>query len=80
MSKSGQTSVTDKEWSGYPSASVAAENIEQVHSLILDNRRVITDEMANQLEIRYGPAYEIIHHTLHFLNVCTRWIPEELTE
>jgi hypothetical protein len=47
MFKSDQTSVTD-EHSGFPSTLIIKNTVEQVHMLILNNRRITIDEVANQ--------------------------------
>jgi hypothetical protein len=38
--------------------------------MILQNRRVAFDEVAHQLQIIRGSAYEIIHNRLAFHKVC----------
>jgi len=48
--------------------------------MILENRRVTIDELANHFEISRGSAYDIIHNRLRFRKVCARWVPTELTE
>jgi hypothetical protein len=52
--------VTEEEPPGCPSTSTTDGNNEQTYALILDNRRVTLDEVANQLHISYGSAYGII--------------------
>jgi len=48
--------------------------------MILENRRVTIDEVANHFEISHCSAYDIIHNRLGFRKVCARWVPKELTE
>jgi hypothetical protein len=60
MFKTGQRSVTDEELSGSPSTSTTKGNVEHVCTPILDNRRMTTDEVVNQLLICHISAYEII--------------------
>jgi hypothetical protein len=40
---------------------------------------VTIDEVANRLQISHGSAYEIIRSRLVFHEVCTRWVPTQLT-
>ena len=47
--------------------------------MVLANRRVTIDEVANHLKISHGSAYEIIHNRLGFHKVCARWVPKQLT-
>jgi len=48
------------------STPVTDANMEQSHDMILQNRWVITDEVAHQLQISHCSAYEIIHSRLAF--------------
>jgi hypothetical protein len=54
--------------------------MEQAHYMILQNRRVIIDEVAHKLQINHCSAYEIIHSRLVFHKVSARWVPKQLTE
>ncbi|PNF25925.1 hypothetical protein B7P43_G10027 [Cryptotermes secundus] len=47
--------------------------------MVLLDRRVTIDEVANRLQICHGSAYEIIHNRLGFHKVCTRWVPKQFT-
>ena len=76
----GRTSMKDEERAGHPSTSTTGSNIEDAHAMILGNRRVTIDEVANHFEISHGSAYDIIHNRLGFRKVCARWVPKELTE
>lgn len=40
-------------------------NMEQVHGLILDNRR-LTIKVSNRLQVSHAFTYQIIHHRLYF--------------
>jgi hypothetical protein len=46
------------------STSITDADAEQVYGMILQNRRVTVDEVAYQLQIICGSAYEIIHNRL----------------
>jgi len=48
--------------------------------MILENRRVTVDELANHFEISHGSAYDIIHKRLGFHKVCARRVLKQLTE
>lgn len=77
--KDGRSSVTQKEGAGRPSTSATENNIERVREMVLSDRRVTVDEVARDLEISHGSAYEIIHNRLSFHKVCARWVPHQLT-
>lgn len=77
--KNGRTSVTHEEGAGRPSTATTDDNIERVRDMVLLDRRVTIDEVANRLQISHGSAYEIIHNRLGFHKVCARWVPKQLT-
>jgi len=76
----GWTSLKGEERAGLPSTSITDSNVEDVRVMILENRRVTIDEVANHFEISHSSAYDIIHNRLGFRKVCARWVPKELTE
>jgi len=76
----GRTNVKDEERAGRPSTSIIDSNVEDARAMILENRRVTIDELANHFEISNGSAYDIIHNRLVFRKVCARWVPKQLTE
>ena len=50
----GRTSVKDEERAGRPSTSITDSNVEEARAMILENRRVTIDEVANHFEISHG--------------------------
>jgi hypothetical protein len=54
--------------------------METVRDIILQNRRVSFNEVAQELQISHGLAYEITHKRLTFLKVSARRVPEQLEE
>ena len=68
--KNAHTSVKHDAGAGRRSTYITDANTERVRDIILQNRRVIIDEVAHQQQISYGSAYEIIHNRLVFHNVC----------
>ena len=60
-------------------ASYAVENIEHVRAMILNNRRVTTNEEAHYIHISQGYFHEIIHKGLGFHSVSARWLPKRRT-
>jgi len=70
----GRTSVNDEERAGRPSTSTTDSKVEDARAMILGNRRVTSDEVANHFEISHGSAYDIIHNRLGFRKVCARWV------
>ena len=72
--------MKDEERAGRPFTSITDSNVEDARAMILENRRVAIDEVANYFEINHGSAYDIIHNRLGFRKVCARWVPKELIE
>jgi hypothetical protein len=68
--KNGRTSVEHGEGTGREYTSITNADAERVYGMILQNRRVTADEVAHQLKIIRGSAYEIIHNRLAFHEVC----------
>jgi hypothetical protein len=64
MFKDGCTSVTDAERSGHPTTATTAQNEGRARELILQNRRVMADKIAKQLNISIGSAYSVVHNNL----------------
>jgi hypothetical protein len=68
--KNARTSVKYEEGAGRRPAYITDANTERVRDMILRNRLVITDKVAQQLQISHGSGYEIIHNRHAFHNVC----------
>jgi hypothetical protein len=62
MFKDGRTHVTDAECLGCPTTT--AQNEETATELILQNRRVMVDKTAKQMNISSGSAYSVVHDNL----------------
>jgi len=80
MFKNGRTSVTDAECSRRPATATTTRTEERTLELICENRRMTVEEVAGRLNVSVGSAYSLIHDSLKFSKVCSRWVPKELTE
>ena len=67
------------EGAGRSSTATTDDSIERVGDMVLLDRWLTIDEVANRLQISHGSAYEIIHNRLGFHKVCARWVPKQLT-
>ena len=67
-----------EEGAGRLSTAATNDNIEHVCDMVLLDRRLTIDEVANCLQISHGSAYEIIYNRLGLHKVCARWIPKQL--
>jgi hypothetical protein len=73
--QNGRQNVSDEHWSGR-SFSVATETVkQQIEQRICDYRRVTVDEIAVELNMRNGCAYNIVHYDLGYRKACSRWVP-----
>jgi hypothetical protein len=68
--KNGCTSVKHGEGTRRQSTSITDADADRVYGMILQNIQVTVDEMAHQLQILCGSAYEIIHNRLASHKVC----------
>ncbi|XP_048243687.1 histone-lysine N-methyltransferase SETMAR-like [Haliotis rufescens] len=76
----GRQSLEDDARSGRPSTSTSPENIDTVHTLVMENRRITLHELEETTGLSYGSIHNIIHGKLHMSKVCARWVPRMLTD
>ena len=43
-------------------------------------KRITVEEVAGRLNVSVGSAHSLIHDSLKFSEVCSSWVPKELTE
>ena len=55
-------------------------NEERTLERIRENRKITVEEVAGSLDVSVGSVYSLIHDSLKFSKVCSRWVPKELTE
>jgi hypothetical protein len=76
--KRGCTSLEDDPCEGHPK-SATPEIIEQVHDIVLDDRRIKVHEIAETIGISKERVGHILHEKLDKKKLCTRWVPGLLT-
>jgi hypothetical protein len=76
----GRTDVQDEQRSGRPSTSTSDDNVCRIEGLIQENRRIRLRDIADELNISVGTVHSIVHEQLGFRKVCSRWVPNQLTE
>ncbi|XP_071092044.1 protein GVQW3-like [Haliotis cracherodii] len=76
----GRESLEDDARSGRPSTSTSPENIDTVHKLVMENRRITLHEREETTGLSYGSIHNMIHGKLHMSKVCARWAPRMLTD
>lgn len=77
--KCGRTSVSNEAPPGRPKTVLTEETIQKVHEMIMDDRRVKLQEIADELRISKERVHHIVHEELDFTKRSARWVPRLLT-
>jgi transposase len=77
--KHGRASLEDDPHEGRPKSATTAEIIEQVHDMVLDDRRMKVREIAETIDISKERVGYILHEELDMKKLCVRWVPRMLT-
>ena len=77
--KRGEMSTEDGERSGRPKEAVTTENITKIHKLILNDRKLKLNDIADIVKISSERVHHIIHEYLDMRKLCAKWVPRELT-
>ena len=75
----GRRSPKDKVREGLPKADVVSENSAAVRDLIVQDRHVTYRGIKASLGISSTSIHSILHEHLAVKNICSRWIPHNLT-
>ena len=77
--KRGREDINDDPRSGRPVSQVTEPNVAKVHQVVLENRRISIDCIAQEVGLSYGTVHTILHEHLDMSKVCARWVPRMLT-
>jgi len=77
--KCGRTSLEDGPCEGRPKSAPPPEISEQVHDMVLDDRRMKVREIAETISISKERVGYILHEELDMKKLCARWVPRLLT-
>jgi len=77
--KRGRTSLEDDPREGRPNSATTPEIIEQVHDMLLDDRRMKMREIAETIGISKECVGYILHKELNMKKLCARWVLRLLT-
>jgi len=77
--KRGRTSLEVDPHEGYPKNATTPEIIEQVHDMVLDDRRMKVREIAETIGVSKERVGYILHEELDMKKLCARWVPRLLT-
>jgi DNA-binding Xre family transcriptional regulator len=73
------TSLEDDPREGRPKSARTPEFIEQVHDMVLDDRRMKVREIAETIGISKERVGYILHEELDMKKLCARWVQRLLT-
>ena len=68
------------ERSGRPRVSVTDDNTARVGAMVKAERRVRIKDIAQELDISFGSALNIIDECLGYRKVSCRWVPKQLDD
>ena len=74
----GREDVEDDEYPGRPSTSTTDENVEKVKDMVMNDRRIIIREVADDVGISIGSCHEIFSNVLGMKRVAAKFVPKLL--
>jgi transposase len=77
--KHGHASLEDDPREERPKSATTPKIIEQVHDILLDDRRMKVREIAETIGISKECVGYILHEQLDMTKLCARWVPRLLT-
>jgi len=77
--KHGEFSTCDAPRPGRPKTVPTPAMVDQIHELILDDRRISAKSVAEQLGISRERVGSIIHEDLEMRNLSAKWVPYRLS-
>jgi histone-lysine N-methyltransferase SETMAR len=77
--KRGRSTIDDEPRSGRPKTATTEEIIEYVHDMVIDDRRLTKQEIADAMGISTERVLHILKNELGLRKLLTRWVPHSLT-
>ena len=77
--KRGRKDLNDEPRPGRPVSQSTAENVDKVHQLVLENRKISIECIVQETGLSTGTVHTILHEQLSMSKVCARWVPKMLT-
>jgi transposase len=74
--KRGRSDLKDEHRSGRPISVTTPGDIDSVHDMILENRRIGLTRTAEILHISYERVFHIVHHDLGMSKLAAKWVPK----
>jgi len=76
--KHGDFSTCDSPHPGRPETVITPENFDQIHELILEDRRILAKSIRELLGISREQVGSIIHEDLDKRKLSAKWVPQRL--
>lgn len=78
--KRGRESIEDDPRSGRPEMATTDEIVDEIHDMVLKDRRIKIREIAEHVGISYERVQNIVTNVLGMMKLSARWVPRLLTE
>ena len=78
--KRGRSSCEDSQHYGRPSTAVNEETAEKVNKLVMNDRRLSVDFIAESVGISIGSAHSILRENMMMKKASARWVPRMLSD
>jgi [histone H3]-lysine36 N-dimethyltransferase SETMAR len=78
--KRGRQSIEDDPRTGRPATAQNEETIDKVQNIVMEDRRIAIEQLADILKISSGSVHTILHDQLRLSKVSARWVPRMLTD
>ena len=78
--ENGRENLNDNERAGRPRVSVTDDNTARVGAIVKAERRLRIKDIAQELDISFGSAFNIIHEWLGHRKVSCRWVPKQFDD
>ena len=75
----GRTCIEDEHQVGWPVEIAMPATLQHVEDIIRADRRVTIDTVATAIGCSRGQAHSMMHEQLGFHEVCSHWVPHQLT-
>ena len=76
----GRGSVEDDPRPGRPKSSTNSEHVEKIHTMVMKDRCVTVQHLADRFGISTGSVFAVLTEVLGMSKLSARWVPRMLTK